>query len=300
MDKVRRDLILDAKKELNESISNIDLKQLKIIYTQATENVEGIQKSFEELVDYHNNMVVEKIKFITQDLPELEDRIKSYETNLKKQSRKEKEISIKVTKGNSFKEFEEIIKTLNDKYRQKGEIESVLSQLEEVESNLENYHKDLDDIEDVLFSKNFEERLMKQVKTFNKYFSKISKELYGEKYAMKYDKIINKKTGEQVFKFSSFNANLSSGKKQGEILCFDLAYTMFADEEGISCLHFLLNDKKELMHDNQLLKVADFIKNKDIQLVISILKDKLPSELNSEENIILQLSQHDKLFRIEN
>ncbi|WP_235715994.1 DUF2326 domain-containing protein [Acetivibrio cellulolyticus] len=53
------------------------------------------------------------------------------------------------------------------------------------------------------------------------------------------------------------------------------------------------------MHDNQLLKVSEFIKNKDIQLVVSILKDKLPEELNSNENIVLRLSQYEKLFRIE-
>ena len=91
---------------------------------------------------------------------------------------------------------------------------------------------------------------------------------------------------------------MSSGKKQGEILCFDLAYIMFADEEGISSLHFLLNDKKELMHDNQLVKVSDFVIKKDIQLVISILKDKLPADLLSKANIIVELSQTDKLFKI--
>jgi integrase/recombinase XerD len=32
----------------------------------------------------------------------------------------------------------------------------------------------------------------------------------------------------------------------------------------------------------------------------AILKDKLPDELNNEDNIILRLSQKDKLFRIEN
>lgn len=57
---------------------------------------------------------------------------------------------------------------------------------------------------------------------------------------------------------------MSSGKKQGEILCFDLAYILFADEENILCLHFLLNDKKELMHDNQLCKVAEFVRDKNI------------------------------------
>ena len=94
--------------------------------------------------------------------------------------------------------------------------------------------------------------------------------------------------------------NLSSGKKQGEISCFDIAYTLFADEENIPCLHFLLNDKKELMHDNQLVKIADFVNKNNIQFVASILKDKLPVELNDEKYFVVKLSQSDKLFRVEN
>ncbi|QXW66445.1 DUF2326 domain-containing protein [Streptobacillus moniliformis] len=65
------------------------------------------------------------------------------------------------------------------------------------------------------------------------------------------------------------------------------------------CLKFLLNDKKELIHDNQLLKVTDFVDNKNIQLIIPILKDKFPVDKLNEENIVLRLSQKDKLFRIE-
>jgi len=92
---------------------------------------------------------------------------------------------------------------------------------------------------------------------------------------------------------------LSSGKKQGEILCFDLAYTLFANEENIPCLHFLLNDKKELMHDNQLIKVADYVRDNNIQLVLSILKDKLPPQSLNMAHVAVELSQDDKLFRIE-
>ena len=62
---------------------------------------------------------------------------------------------------------------------------------------------------------------------------------------------------------------------------------------------FLLNDKKELMHDNQLIKVAEFIQNKNIQLIISILKDKLPKDVLNKSHIAIELSQNDKLFRIE-
>jgi hypothetical protein len=38
----------------------------------------------------------------------------------------------------------------------------------------------------------------------------------------------------------------------------------------------------------------------NIQFVASILKDKLPPELNQEEYFVVKLSQDDKLFRIEN
>ena len=64
-------------------------------------------------------------------------------------------------------------------------------------------------------------------------------------------------------------------------------------------MHFLLNDKKELMHDNQLLRIANLVNKKGIQFVASILKDKLPEELNKDEYVVLELSQNEKLFRIE-
>jgi hypothetical protein len=210
----------------------------------------------------------------------------------------EKQLSEKVAKGDSFEELEKIIVDLNEKYRSKGEYESIISQLDEVDNNINDLNEDIKNIDELLFSNDFEEILKAQIKKFNKYFSTISKELYGEKYALKYDRVINK-NNQQVYKFSAFNANMSSGKKQGEILCFDLAYVLFADDEKIPCLHFLLNDKKELMHDNQLIKVAEFIQGKNIQLVVSILKDKLPKKVLDHAHIAVELSQDNKLFKIE-
>jgi len=54
------------------------------------------------------------------------------------------------------------------------------------------------------------------------------------------------------------------------------------------------------MHDNQLVKIAELVSKNGIQFVASILKDKLPLELNDEKHFVVQLSQADKLFRIEN
>jgi len=70
-------------------------------------------------------------------------------------------------------------------------------------------------------------------------FNKLIPELYGEKYALKGDPKVVK--GRRIYEFTAFNTNFSSGKKQGEISCFDIAYTIFADEENIPCMHFLLH-----------------------------------------------------------
>jgi len=137
-----------------------------------------------------------------------------------------------------------------------------------------------------------------QIIKFNKYFSDISQKLYGENYLLKAD-IETNKNNQRVYKFSAFNTNMSTGKKQGEILCFDLAYILFANNENIPCLNFSLNDKKELVHNNQLLQVSEFVKDKNLQLIVSILKDKLPENIIESTHIALELSQESKLFRIE-
>jgi len=297
--KIRKSLIEESNRDLKQSISHIDLQQLRVLYEETTKNISGIQKTFEDLVAYHNNMVVEKIKYISRDLPDLTKKLEDLQKELSLLLIKEKQLTDRVAKGDSFEELEKIISELNEKYRMKGEYESIICQLNEVDGNIDNLNKQIENIDNYLFSGNFETLLMEQVKKFNKIFSSISQELYGEKYALTFKKETNK-NGQQYYKFNAFNANMSSGKKQGEILCFDLAYILFADAESLSCLHFLLNDKKELMHDNQLIKVAEFIQNKNIQLIISILKDKLPVSVLDKAHIALELSQKEKLFKIEN
>ena len=294
---IRRDLIKETEATLKSSKSDIDLRQLEIIYEQAASKVTAIQKSFADLVAFHNTMIEEKAKFITKELPALEKSILENNNALKRLLAEEKKLATAISKSDSFEELEKLIAELTEKYRKKGEFENIIQQLSEAEARIRDFNKQLSEIDDELFSDSFEQVVKTQLNKFNKQFASISSELYGEQYAVKYDVVTNAK-GQKSYKFSSFNANMSSGKKQGEISCFDMAYVLFADDENIPCLHFLLNDKKELMDDKQLVKIADFVGRNNIQFVISILKDKLPAELNKEEYFIVKLSQSDKLFRI--
>lgn len=72
---MRKDLILEAQREIQAGKSNIDLLQLQQIYQQATSLVHGIQKTFQELYNFHNRMVDSKIRFIVQDLPKINTKL---------------------------------------------------------------------------------------------------------------------------------------------------------------------------------------------------------------------------------
>ncbi|MDD3327852.1 MAG: DUF2326 domain-containing protein [Zoogloea sp.] len=295
---MRRKLIVEASDDLNARVAKVDHGQLRLIYQQARQGMEGIQKTFEELCDFHDRMLREKVAYVTKELPKLEQTILERSESLKLLIRQQDALTEKINHSDSFEALEKLMSELNEKYRKKGEYEKTIAQLREVDGNLATYNRELTAIDDQLFSDGFGDVVREQVRKFNTFFSEISSTLYGEQYALKVDPVVNKK-GQRLYKFSAFNTNFSSGKKQGEIFCFDIAYTLFADQEGIPCLHFLLNDKKELMHGNQLLNIANLVQEKGIQFVASILHDKLPPELDDEKYFAVKLSQADKVLRIE-
>lgn len=296
---LRKDLLIETEEELKKDVTNVDLNDLRELYSAAKKSVKDIQVTFEQMVKYHNNMILEKIKYITQDLPSLEVEINSYKKELEKQLSVEKELINKLSTSDTFSDLENIISELTDNHRKLGELENSISQIEESERNIQGVIKEIELLDGNRFTNEFQELLKNQLKKFNRFFTDVSKELYGEEYGLSYQIKEDKKTKQQYYSFESFNLNTSSGKKQGEILCFDIAYILFARSENIPALNFILNDKKELMHGNQLLKVNDFAWKNNIQLVFSILNDKIPQQLNDNKHIVLRLSENDKLFKIE-
>lgn len=299
--RLRRDLVREAVKEVSAQRSRVDVSELRQLYDEVSSRLGALTKSFEELVTFHNRMVEEKVRYIAKDIPHLDEQIAAREAELKALRQAEERELNEIAATGTLEEIESLIAGLNERHRVRGEYETVIQQITAVEDSLSAVRTDLAELDRTLFSKDAARAIELQLTKFNRHFASVSDELYGEKYALKVDRVTNNRTGQQVYQFTCFSANFSSGKKQGEITCFDIAYTLFADDEQIPCYHFLLNDKKELMHDNQLLRIGRLVERKTnhVQFVASILRDKLPPELNDEKYFVVELSQHDKLFRIE-
>lgn len=294
---IRRNIIQESIAGFNDQKFEYDLAQLQLIYQQASSLIPTLQHTFEEMVEYHNRMLANRIVFIESEIPNIEKQILALTKQFEELRLQEVALTEKITTSDTFEELENIILALNKQYTLKGQYSSIIEQIEEVEKDLKKYQQELSQIDDGLFAEDFQAKVESQLSKFNAIFADISDELYDERYAVKPDVIINRK-GQRNYKFSVMETNLSTGKKQGEISCFDIAYTIFADQEDIPCLHFILNDKKELMHDHQLITLADIANRENIQFVASILKDKLPEQLQKEEYYVVELSESKKLFLI--
>ena len=295
---LRRELINETVESFDKQNFGEDVVQLEMIYKQASAYVPKMQRTFKELVDFHNTMLENKKAFVAQELPSIQKEIESLSVELERLKEKETVMAEKVLKSDTYEELEDIIVQLSELSRRKGEFESYISQIESAENAIKEKCEEMKKIDDGLFTADFAQRLEAQRDKFNKIFSEVSHEIYDEQYIIS-DEVDTQK-GKQLYKFHITDVgNFSSGKKQGEISCFDIAYTVFADQESIPCLHFILNDKKELVHGNQLNKFAEAVNKYNVQFVCSMLYYKLPSVLRKDEHVVVRLSQDSKLFRIE-
>lgn len=294
---VRKDIILETQKDMDKQVSNIDEKHIEQLYREAKTYLPNIQKNFDDLALYHNEMMIEKTKFATQEIPSLTKRIANKENNIIKLKQREGKLLDFIKTLNLEPNIFEILEKLDDLYMFKCNYEIILNKIRQSEQNIQKLEKDLNAINQELYSDEFEEKLKTQINKFNEYFVQISKEIYDEQYVLNFNKEINRNTDRTVYNFNVFNLNLRANKKQGESLCFDLAYIKFTNEERFSCLHFLLNENKDLLDYVHLLKVSNFINQNNIQLVIPLLNHNIPDTLLDKSNVILELSEDDKLFK---
>lgn len=289
---VRKDLIYESKVQLEHEYTHINNEKIKNLYDSANALIPDIQTTFEETLKFHNELIAEKLDYITKELPDLEDKLKTLQSDLVKLCNKEKSLIDKIRKSNVIADLEKIVTELNIQFERKGNLEEQKrlwdfsnAKLKRIENdlNLTNQHINAND-----------ELIKQRVTQFNKYFTKLSVILYDENYILS---PIKKEDGYDLMVIN-IEANPSTGKKKGQIAAFDFAYIQFADDFDIQCLHFILHDQLENMHDNQLNTLVNVANNINGQYIVPILRDKIPANIDISQIEILSLSQNNKLFKL--
>lgn len=289
---IRHDLILESKNELENEHSNIDTSQIKQLYERADSLIPNLQVSFEDTINFHNELLNEKLKYITKELPELESSINQTKVRLKAIQRKESLLTLKLKKSGFTEDLERIVIELNKLSEKKGSLEEQKRLWESSIEKLRNIETELNSINEGIVSE--DELIQGRITIFNKYFSDLSNQLYGEYYLLSTQKT---EKGYDLI-ITNIEGNPSTGKKKGQIAAFDFAYIKFADSLDINCLHFVMHDQLENIHDNQLNTIVEVANQFNGQYIVPILRDKVPEDIDISEFEVISLSQTDKLFRI--
>lgn len=288
----RKNLIIESKNDLESETSDLDTSEIKSLYEEAKILIPNIHKSFEETLKFHNTMVQEKMKYITQELPELEHEISQIKGKIDILALRETELSHKLKRIGLMESLGFLIVELNRSYEQRGELEGIKRIWDNSIEKLSLINKELTTINEGIQTEN--ELIQSRIAEFNKYFSSLSYELYGERFVLSSAETTN---GLEL-NISSISGNLGTGKKKGQIAAFDLAYIQFAEALNIDCIHFIMHDQIENIHNNQISLLSGIVTSINCQYIVPILRDKLPENLNVEGYKIISLSQDDKLFKV--
>ena len=290
---LRKELIIESKDNLEKEFANINVSQIESLYKQAKVLIPDLQKSFKETVNFYNTMIENKLAFITEELPELEEELLKSKNRLADLLKNEKYLTGKLQKSGAIDDLNIIIEELNKFHEKKGNLDeqyrvwkSSISKLDTIDKKLSIINKGLE-LKDNL--------IQERIKEFNQYFSEISNRLDGEFSLLSAEN----QDGIYKFKIGNIEGNPGTGSKKSQMASFDLAYILFADKFDIPCLHFILQDQIENVHSNQITNLlTEIVDEVNCQYILPVLRDKLPIDIDIESMEILSLSQNDKLFKV--
>lgn len=282
---------------LSKEKSEINFQTLKSIYQEAESFVPELQKNFEDMVEFHNSMIQNRIDFIAEQMKNKERTWEQCSKQLEKVLADKKKITVESLDEGLLDELNTLNRKIESLSLQKGEITKSIQILEEQEELCKKMNEELAVID--ARAQESTSQIEEKLKKFNAIFSEYCNQLYGEKYLLSYNQ--NWKTEKKFpVDIASIGGALGTGKKKALIVAFDLAYIQYGIQMGFHIPHFIIHDKMENTHINQIKTIFQICDSIDGQYIIPILReriDKVDQDL-IEKKKVLELSEEDKFFRI--
>ncbi|MFD2671187.1 DUF2326 domain-containing protein [Marinicrinis sediminis] len=275
--------------------NNVDLKQLRYLYNEAKEYMGELAKTYDKVVSFHNAMIQNRINFIIMQLELKESELVEVLTKRDALLEEKKKLTIDMLDEGLLEELNLLNTKIEKLNVEKGEINQSIKILEGVDSEIKDISVKMKEINDQLDP----DSINKKVSIFNKYFSAYCEKLYGEKYWFVYNSNWKEQKKFPV-SLDSFKGRVGTGMKKGVIVAFDLAYMKYAEEMDISAPQFVIHDKLENTHINQLKTIFDLCNEIDGQYIIPILRERVGKvDVEFIEKVkVLELSSDDRFFRL--
>lgn len=295
--RVKENIVSRSISDFEHANAILPIGAIRDLYSEAKILFPAIQKKFEDLVAFHNGMISEKIELINEELKEIKNQIEEKDKQLNELKLENDRIVEQYEKNITTLQLKDDMNLLAQKMADRQDFQSKINQLRAREASIDEIQKRLDKINQKIHSKDFSATLETNIKRFNEIFLLFSEKISNSSNELIFN--VNENGVKKIYKFSLRDPDFSDGAKHKVTFCFDLAYAVYARELNLPHLDFFLHDRNESVDDNQLIEMSNLAVQNSAQWIVSILLDKLPTELSINDNIVLQLSDTSKLFRIE-
>lgn len=278
------------------NIREIDTSAISKIYSEAKTILPDLSKKLSEAIDFHNSIFSRKSAYVKGQIDAIEEEIKDKKNNLDAHLKKEKEIISLLARNNHLSGFLIIEKEIQEKREQKGRLSFIVDEVSQINTDILNKNNSLTSKQKEI--EQGKDTLNSNIKTFNESYNKITHSIF-KKYKNSLEPNINDKGGLQ---FSIINEDLNTGDGVPRVaaMAFDMAMVEYVKSKKLKLLHFTLQDYLESVDEESMKVLLKYAEDHNIQVVISILSDKL-SILTKEEletYTVLQLSKQNKFFKI--
>ncbi|NVJ04935.1 DUF2326 domain-containing protein [Myxococcus sp. AM001] len=287
-----------TERALREASTNIDTSRLVELYRSAKSELPQLARRFSELQDFHNSMIESKARFVRQGIERARAQLEAQEAALSAAANKESVLLMSMSNKGALTDLNKIHMEINRLHESRGEKMGLLTRIEELERDVEDARKVLDEAEAAIEAS--QHAVNKRLEVFNAAFSDYSRRLYGEEYVVYYDAREVRGRKRYEFKISNVAGNEGTGKKRAQIAAFDLAYMKLQSELRSETVRFTLHDQVETVSVNQLQTLFELAEGIEGQFLVCVLADKLASVEGElvEKATVLRLSQDDKFFRL--
>ncbi len=285
--------------ELEGNLSKIDPKVLKEMYVEAKSYIQNLDKDFEELLSFHNDLVKSKIKFVSSSIDEKKERLVSLKSEHRAVLAEERLLLQYLSKKGALDDLEGLYERIVKLSEERGRRSQLITEIQDSEDEKTNLRDALLKMEEKFEALKID--LDENISIFNSFFTDYAKKLYAENFLFVYDD----SKDSLKFQLDNRDSNVGGGKQKACVTAFDFAYASYLDKKNKHLPRFILHDSIEDIANNQIKTLFAIASEIPVQYVVTIIRDRLDSEgLGKEyvaklieENEILSLNESDKFFK---
>lgn len=294
--KVKLDFNSRSLEKYSQKTDRTDIAEIEELYRKAKLHLPDLKKKLQEVVEFHNGIIGNKVSFLKAIRNKIEADLDDASQKLDRELDSEKSALASLGSQGYLDDFIILEKEIQSLREKRGRLAYVVSEVETISASVESKQLYLRDLNKEIGNEkgDFEEN----ISLFNTFFEVLTQDLFQVyKNSLGYEIDDN---SEIAFYIANGERNTGEGFPRAETVAFDISFAKYCELRKPLFFHFTIQDSLEAIDEERLEVLIRSAIRLNVQVVVSILRDKLTDILDEtiEKHIKLELGDADKFFRI--